>query len=75
MRRQECELLEMRVVYGIVRCGICGWLIRKDSAWRTGDNGLQHQTCEYEVCPGGPPGGSVGPRLWSHDSGAPFDND
>ena len=61
--------LEERVPFGIVRCGRCGWRIQKDSAWLVGANGPEHETCEFEVCPGGPPTGTDGPRIWSHDWG------
>ena len=32
------DYLEAKVPLGIVRCGVCGWLIRQGSAWRVGDN-------------------------------------
>ena len=67
--------LEEKVPFGIVRCGRCGWRIRKGSAWTVGGNGPEHELCEHEPCAGGPPGGLVGPRLWSQDWGAPFDDD
>ena len=27
------------------------------------------ETCGFEVCPGGPPAGTDGRRIWSHDWG------
>jgi hypothetical protein len=73
--RERLEYLEPKVPYGIVRCGVCGWLIRKGSAWTVGGNGPQHEVCEFDPCSGGPPGDLVGPRLWSQNWGAPFDDD
>jgi hypothetical protein len=73
--RLDLEYLEPKVPLGIIRCGICGWLIRRGSAWRVGENGPEHETCENEVYPGGPPTGLVGPRLWSRNWGATFDDD
>ena len=63
--------LEAKVPYGIVRCGRCGWLIRKGSAWTVGGNGPEHELCEHEPCAGGP----QGPRIWSQNWGATFDDD
>lgn len=63
--------LEEKVIFGIVRCGSCGWLIRKGSGWRVGGNGPEHELCEHEPCAGGQPG----PRIWSQNWGAPFDDD
>ena len=74
-RTEWLGYLEPKVPYGIVRCGLCGWLIRKGSAWRVGANGPEHELCEHEPCAGGPPGPSIGPRLWSQNWGAPFDDD
>ena len=51
--------LEEKVVFGIVRCGRCGWLIRKGSGWRVGGNGPEHELCEHEPCAGGPPGSDL----------------
>ena len=65
--------LEPKVPLGIVRCGVCGWLIRKGSAWTVGCNGPQHEVCEHEPCAGGPPGPKSGPRIWSQNWGARFD--
>ena len=68
--------LEAKVPFGIVRRGVCGWRIRRGSAWTVGGNGPQHEVCEFEPSPGGAPVGSDGPRLWSHDSGrTPFGDD
>ena len=74
-RFDRLEYLEPTVPHGIVRCGVCGWLIRQGSDWRVGDNGAEHTRCEHEPCAGGPPGPGVGPRLWSQNWGAPFDDD
>ena len=71
MTRLYLEYLEPKVAHGIVRCGLCGWLIQKGSAWRMGDNGPEHRLCEHEMYPGGPPSGSAGPRVWSQDWGVP----
>ena len=70
-RRRKLVYLEAKVPFGIVRCGRCGWLIRKGSGWRVGGNGPEHELCEHEPCAGGPPG----PRIWSQNWGATFDDD
>ena len=36
-----------------------------------GGNGPEHELCEHEPCAGGQPG----PRIWSQNWGAPFDDD
>ena len=66
---RKLEYLEPRVPSGLVRCGVCGWVIAKGAAWTIGHNGPQHEVCEFDVCPGGPPTGTDGPRIWSHDWG------
>ena len=71
---RKLAYLEEKVPFGIVRCGRCGWLIRKGSAWRVGANGPEHETCVHEPCPAGPPDLRNGPRLWSQNWGAPFDD-
>lgn len=64
---ERLESLEPKVEYGIVRCGVCGWLIRKGHAWRVGYNGPEHERCEHQPRAGGPPGPGSGPQLWSQD--------
>ena len=39
--------LEALVPHGIVRCGLCGWLIEKGHEWELGGYGPQHAQCEH----------------------------
>lgn len=57
--------LEEKVPFGIVRCGLCGWRIRKGMGWRVGHNGPEHEACEHA----GEPPGADSVRLWSQDWG------
>lgn len=53
---ERLESLEPKVEYGIVRCGVCGWLIRKGHAWRVGYNGPEHEAVRAPAVCGWPAG-------------------
>ena len=56
--------LKRKADSGIVRCGLCGYLILRDEAWQDGRFGPEHSVCEFAAMEDFDP---LGVRLWSQD--------
>jgi len=41
--------------HGHCRCGLCGWLIRREQDWQLGAFGPEHTLCEKDPRWDGPP--------------------
>lgn len=58
------KTLEEKLPAGIVRCGLCGYLILKGEGWRSGRVGPEHSPCGFEPTDGFDP---FGVRLCTRD--------